>query len=802
MKKLLQLCFLFIFKTSLLAQSVTDPAVRVTASVQSSPPQIILGWPGNATSNQYTIYRKLKTGSAWGSPIATLSGTVNQYVDNSVTTATNYEYRIVRIGTNYTGYGYINVGCEVPAIEYRGKLILLVDSNFTAPLALEIKRLIEDIEGDGWEVIRHDVLRAGAVTHVKSIVVNDYALDSINTKAVFILGHVPVPYSGNINPDGHGDHLGAWPADVYYGDMDGIWTDVSVTSTTASPARTQNAPGDGKFDQSLVPGNVELQVGRVDFANMPAFALSEQQLLKNYLDKDHEYRKKIVSPIKRAVVDDNFGYFSSEAFAASGYKNFAPLVGTNSITAADYFTSMNGNSYLWSYGCGGGSYTSAGGIGSTANFATANLQGVFTMLFGSYFGDWDSQNNFLRAPLAQGRTLTNVWSGRPHYQFHHMALGENIGYGLLLTQNNLGGLYFASPTAITGKWIHNALMGDPTLRNDVVAPVSNVVATKAGNHCFISWTASTETNAIGYNLYMKNDSNTVYQKINNNPIAGTSYTDNCLVYPGIYTYMVRTLKLENTPSGTYYNLSEGISDTAYNANNLQVAAQFSTTISGNTVSVTNSSSNASMYLWNFGNAQTSNAFTASTTYSANGMYTISLMASNGCLSDSTSAVVSICYWLADASFTNTLYGDTVTFINNSTNANTFFWNFGNGTSSTNANPIVTYTSQGTFTVMLISSNSCSSDTSYGELTIFHVGLDELDLRNKWNVYPNPSNGLFYLETKEVLNLQIRNSAGGLVFRQETKRGTNEIDIRHLSKGIYLLQVRNGQEVLSKKLVLE
>ena len=154
--------------------------------------------------------------------------------------------------------------------------------------------------------------------------------------------------------------------------------------------------------------------------------------------------------------------------------------------AADYFTSLTANSYLWSYGCGGGTYNSAGGIGTTANFASANLKGVFTMIFGSYFGDWDSQDNFLKAPLAQGKVLTNVWSGRPHYQFHHMGLGENIGYGLLITQNNFNGLYYASPTNITGKWIHNALMGDPTLRQDIVAPASNVVATKSGNNCLIS----------------------------------------------------------------------------------------------------------------------------------------------------------------------------------------------------------------------------------------------------------------------------------------------------------------------------
>mgnify|MGYP000013517969 CR=1 FL=1 len=30
-----------------------------------------------------------------------------------------------------------------------------------------------------------------------------------------------MPYSGNIYPDGHTDHRGAWPADTYYGDIDG-----------------------------------------------------------------------------------------------------------------------------------------------------------------------------------------------------------------------------------------------------------------------------------------------------------------------------------------------------------------------------------------------------------------------------------------------------------------------------------------------------------------------------------------------------------------------------------------------------
>ena len=91
-----------------------------------------------------------------------------------------------------------------------------------------------------------------------------------------------------------------------------------------------------------------------------------------------------------------------------------------------------------------------------------------------HFGDFAAQ---LRRSLA----APGERPGRDPCDLGVEALGENIGYGLLLTQNNPGGLYFASPTGITGKWIHNALMGDPTLRSDVVSPVSNVIATKVGN---------------------------------------------------------------------------------------------------------------------------------------------------------------------------------------------------------------------------------------------------------------------------------------------------------------------------------
>lgn len=628
MKKFILLFSTLFLVNSSSAQTSKDAAVELWAKVQTAAPSVTLNWITSAIATGYDVAKKLKTTTSWTTLAVGLSGTTTSFVDNSVVVGGNYEYRVIKYAPSltYNGYGYINVGIETPVIENRGKLLLIAANNLTPALAPEIKRLQDDLEGDGWEVLTSYVSTTMAVTALKTMINNTYNLDPLNTKALFFLGHVPVAYSGNFGPDAHPDHQGAWPTDSYYAEMNGSWTDASVNQTTVS-ARNINIPGDGKFDQSS-SGIVELQVGRVDLSSMPAFTLTETQLTKNYLDKDHDYRKKVFTPIRRAVIDDNFGYFSGEAFAASGYKNFGPLVTPTNVVAGDYLLTMaSGASYLWSYGCGGGSFTSCGGVGVTSDFTTSNLGGVFTMLFGSYFGDWDIANNFLRAPLCQGKTLTNVWSGRPHWALHHMGLGENIGYSARITQNNTGTYFFSYAQNFVGI----ALMGDPTLRNDVVAPVSNVVATRIGNNCNITWSASTQTNVLGYNIYMKNDTNKTYVKINPSLITGTSYTNLCLVYPGIYKYMVRALVLENVPSGTYYNMSEGIADTAMNTMNLAIHgnAGIQTQV-GSAVNFTAAAVGGTVFSWNFGDAGTSNLQNPSHTYTLSGNYTATLTVSNSC----------------------------------------------------------------------------------------------------------------------------------------------------------------------------
>lgn len=541
----------------LAAQTAQQAALQVTATVATAPPAIAFAWPADAAATGYRVARRAAGATAWGPSIAIPgAGAATSWTDAAVAIGQRYEYWFTKTGT-VAARGLVTAGIEAALIDDRGVLVLLVDATQAPGLGTRLDRLIEDLTGDGWSVVRHDVPRTEPVPAVKARIRAEVAARPGQVRCVFLLGHVPVPYSGAINPDGHGDHYGAWPADVYYGELDGAWTDASVNTTVASRPANRNVPLDGKFDQSAIPSDVDLAVGRVDLADMPAFALAETALLQQYLDKDHDYRHAVLRVEQRAIVDDNFGWFGGEAFAATGWRNFPALVGPANVTAADYFTTLNtatGNGWAWSCGCGGGSYQSAGGIGNTADFAQSSNRNVFTVLFGSYFGDWDTTNNFLRAPLCSGWTLCDVWAGRPHWSFHPMGLGATIGECARLSQNDTTAGGFGT------RWVHMALMGDPTLRQHVVAPPDGVAVASAWPQAIVSWNASPDAVA-GYHIHRAASRLGPFTRLTAAPVQGLSFTDQAPP-AGESTWMVRAVRLETTPTGSYWNASQGAFATA------------------------------------------------------------------------------------------------------------------------------------------------------------------------------------------------------------------------------------------------
>jgi hypothetical protein len=226
----------------------------------------------------------------------------------------------------------------------------------------------------------------------------------------------------------------------------------------------------------------------------------------------------------------------------------------------DYFKSQAVGSYLWSYGCGAGSYTSCNGIGNTNNFAQYknkdSFHNIFTILAGSYFGDWDSKNNLLRASLAAG-SLATFWGGIPKWYIHHMGLGKHIGYGARLTQNNSND-YFNGNFNASFRGVHIALLGDPTLEMIPVKPVKNVKAISQDGKVILTWNASPD--ATSYEIYKIDTVNRNYIPVNTSGdcqtlLNDTFFVDECNWSSGDYIYGVAAVTSTTTPSGVYVNRS-------------------------------------------------------------------------------------------------------------------------------------------------------------------------------------------------------------------------------------------------------
>lgn len=550
-----------VFGPTAWADSTFVYAVQISAVVQTSPPQITLNWePDPYGATNYTIYRKAKNDTDWGTPIASLDGTGSSYTDTAVTVGGAYEYQIIKAATlGYTGFGYIFVGINAPMLENRGIVVLVECVESLAGLDFEVNRLQNDLIGDGWQLIVHQVSSNDTPQSVQALIQSDYWSDPAHVNTVFLLGHVPILQSGYLDYDGHGAR--PMPADAYYGDVNNDW------------------PTDPATSPSYIPSDVPLMVGRVDLADMPGNGApvpwpSEVELLRNYLDKDHNWRQGLISVPRLALMGNRRGDEAGLATAASGYRNFEPFVGPGNTIEADtddlapiaqrWMPMLAASSYLWAYGCGAGQDTSISALGTSGNYNEVwstdivgqDAHAVFVMVFGSHLGNWDHPDNIMRSVLATPSIgLACGMSGEPHWFLHHMALGETIGYGTRLSLNN-STLYQNEVNPFT-RAVYIALMGDPTLRMEPVLPPANMNTTAGTNAVTLTWSASSDPALVGYHVYRGASPLGPFVRLTGSLLAQTTFLDSS-VPAGTYTYMVRAVALEQHFSGSYYDPSQGI----------------------------------------------------------------------------------------------------------------------------------------------------------------------------------------------------------------------------------------------------
>ena len=96
---------------------------------------------------------------------------------------------------------------------------------------------------------------------------------------------------------------------------------------------------------------------------------------------------------------------------------------------------------------------------------------------------------------------------------------------------------------------------------------------------------------------------------------------------------------------------------------------------------------------------------------------------------------------------------------------------------------------------------CGDDVFLAKLSNSTTGLGENSSENNFLIYPNPSNGIFFIDSKfENAKVEIYNSMGEKVF--SSSHMPNSIDISANAKGVYFVKINLEGKIYSRRVIVE
>ncbi|HDQ15676.1 MAG TPA: T9SS type A sorting domain-containing protein, partial [Bacteroidetes bacterium] len=155
-------------------------------------------------------------------------------------------------------------------------------------------------------------------------------------------------------------------------------------------------------------------------------------------------------------------------------------------------------------------------------------------------------------------------------------------------------------------------------------------------------------------------------------------------------------------------------------------------------------------------------------------------------------------------------GTQISFTDTSHHGNSYYWDFGDGNTDTQQNPVHNYGSSGQFIVMQVISNQCNSDTIYDTIQIVSTDIHSKIKQLQLIVYPNPNNGTFkidYMSDEKDTEIIIRifNMTGCIVYEKRFKKNTylfsTTIALDSYAKGIYQIQLVSGKDIQNAKIIV-
>ncbi|MCF8465365.1 MAG: PKD domain-containing protein, partial [Flavobacteriales bacterium] len=201
------------------------------------------------------------------------------------------------------------------------------------------------------------------------------------------------------------------------------------------------------------------------------------------------------------------------------------------------------------------------------------------------------------------------------------------------------------------------------------------------------------------------------------------------------------------------------------------------------------------YRLNQGNLQTNGDWLQLT----DGSYTIAIMDVNGCTySEQVDVLASEMQPVANFNFT--VSNNAVLFQNTSSFGDSYLWEFGDGSTSTDESPVHVYSELGVYQVTLTVTNACGIQSVTLTVNTVFTGIATAQT-NGFSLYPNPASTELFLQSNlamdEKVQLDIVSITGPLIRSTQITGiqadNRTQINVNGLAQGVYYLRVVSGQQ---------
>ncbi|MEE9555034.1 MAG: hypothetical protein V3W18_12115 [candidate division Zixibacteria bacterium] len=190
-----------------------------------------------------------------------------------------------------------------------------------------------DLQGEGYTINLYTANETLSPEGLREVFINDWLGQGLD--GTILVGDLAVPWYEMDEPEGWGGAHVQFPCDLYFMDLNGFWDD---------------SDEDGMFDAHSGRLEADIWVGRLYASSMSDYGANEVQLLRNYFQKNHNFRtgELLMDDKALAFVDNDwnmYGWGYDVAMAYPATDSVIDIFETSRGTYIDRLQEVSENRY-------------------------------------------------------------------------------------------------------------------------------------------------------------------------------------------------------------------------------------------------------------------------------------------------------------------------------------------------------------------------------------------------------------------------------------------------------------------------